>query len=161
MKEFRYLRKGIICTVVQLIAWLWFSLVDFCAENWDINLWAVAIIVIPLITVIAYCALRKNLYEKEIPGIKDVALFIINWIIVAVLLGVLITEMTCNWNVWLVHQSSGFLNGIEYPLFAFWIGITIPFATIVLELLFLLGRYIKKQTAEMPETAGEEITAEE
>jgi len=155
LKEFRYLRKGVICLGVQFVCWMAFSVGDLWDEMYNTPMWELFFFVLPAATMVLYFIFRKKIYEKEIPGVLDVVILIINWLIVATLLGVLITYMTCDWNNWIVKQATGgwenFLNGIEYPLFGIFQGISVPIIIILGELVILLVRVLEKNSKTLPE----------
>lgn len=158
MKEFRYLRKGLICFAVQLVCWLMFTFADFLEEEYNNTiLFGPMVIGLPIATFALYIAFRKWFYEKLKPGVADVAIFLANWLIVAIILLVPITLMTCNWNNWIVHQATGgwenFLNGIEYPLFGIFYGGTVPIAVIIFEVVLLLIRVIGNNSTSLPTEA--------
>lgn len=129
------MKKIGIVVVTQAIGWGIISLVDFYTEITRNDVIYPAVFGVPAMCLVLYLILRRKIYGVQASRLEKWK-FIGIWFGVSLMLGVMITFMTCEWNNWIVHQATGgwenFLNGIEYPLFGIIFG---PFLSLIVGLM--------------------------
>lgn len=142
------MKKIGIAIVTQTIGWGILSLVDYYTEVTRNDVIYPVVFGLPAICLVLYFIFRGKIYDGQTSGAEKWK-FIGIWFGISLILGLIITFMTCEWNNWIVHQATGgwenFLNGIEYPLFGIIFG---PFLSLIVGLfeavIALVKIWIKK-----------------
>lgn len=110
----------------QLIAWVGFIAIDFLEEFFFIDLQFEACLFFPIIVGMFYFMKRKFIWKeqyRQLPIWKIVIRFIIfalEWCFITVSVTTIITIFVFN-EVWIIPQGIGFLNGMEYPVWGFFL----------------------------------------
>lgn len=119
-------RNLLICFIIQFIGWCILTFSDYLEEKDYCNFNTAVIRMVPLICVVLYTIFRKWIYKYNLPGVKSVAKLCFSWLIYEIIFGISF-YMLLNEGLWIVPQATGgwenFLNGVEYIVFAFEIGI--------------------------------------
>lgn len=112
--------------LAQLLAWVGFMTVDFLEEFFYIDLQLEACFCFPIIIGIVYFMKRKSIRKeryKELPVWKKLVQFIIvvlEWCFITASITTIITFLVFN-ETWIIPQGRGFLNGVEYPVYGFFL----------------------------------------
>ncbi len=115
-----------IISLIQLMSWMLFSLVDFATEKYSNGSYGIiidiAIILLPITIAIIYLAKLEKLSSKlQISKLKFNIINAIVWIFETIIVGGYICYLV-NYRKWIVYQNVNQffdLNGLEYFIFAF------------------------------------------
>lgn len=138
-------KKTVVCLVVQVIAWGLLTLYDWMEETGGDDLFGYAVLITPFVLTVLYFCLRKKLYGTGEILMKHVWQLCGIWFLISCAFGVPLTILVVHWNVWIVRQAQGgwdnFLNGIEYPMFGFFLGVPPLIAVILGEVIIRIARH--------------------
>lgn len=129
------LKKTVLCLVVHIISWGLLTFCDWMEETRGEDLFGYVALITPLVLTVLYFCLRKKLYGASEISMRHVLQLCGIWLVISCAFGVLLTMLVVRWNRWIVHQAhegwDNFLNGIEYPLFGFLLGV-LPLIAVIL-----------------------------
>lgn len=115
--------------IAFILAWSLFTFSDYCEENLLLYydaLMGISLCVIPVIIGMLYLIFEKRINSAKISKAMNTWAIIGVWIGINTITGFIVCYMV-SYNKWIVKQATGgwenFLNGIEYFIFPFFLGI--------------------------------------
>lgn len=145
MEKNDIVKKTVVCLVVHVVSWGLLTLCDWMEETRGDEPFGYVALITPLVLTVLYFCLRKKLYDAGEISMKQVWQLCGIWFLVSCVFGVLLTMLVNRWNVWIVRQAQegldNVLNGIEYPLFGFLLGVFPLISVILGEVIIRIARH--------------------
>lgn len=109
--------------LMNIVAWIIFSLVDYIEETTANDFFLPAIIILSIIVCIIYCVFEIKTENFRL-SFKHKAILKLIWIGITGVFAVPIFFLVCS-DMWIIKQARGgwehFLNGIEYGVMGFFL----------------------------------------
>lgn len=136
--------------VTFILAWSFFTFSDYCEENhlfyYDAMM-MISMLVIPVIIPILYLVFEKYINSAEMSRAKNTLAIMGIWLCINAITSFFVLNMVNN-DKWIVTQARGgwenFLNGIEYMIFPFFLGLIPIIIVAIWRLISLIYYKVKK-----------------
>ena len=136
--------------VAFMLAWSFFTFSDYCEENHLFHydaMMTIGLLVVPVIIPILYLVFEKHINSVIMSRAKNTLAIMGIWLVINAVIGFAVSVMINN-NKWIVKQATGglenFLNGIEYMIFPFFLGIIPIIIVAIWRLICLIYHKVKK-----------------